>query len=106
MTRQSLEFSAFVVPGPLPPQAQRTETYTCAKLELFIVPDTDLERYLRRALDYEAYRDRYLASTLGVEEELQRRIDEVEARTIVVPKAEGEVGGERGRGGRSQRAQG
>ncbi|XP_058192087.1 protein MAINTENANCE OF MERISTEMS-like [Rhododendron vialii] len=58
VTRQSLGLPAFAVPGLLPPRVQRTESYTCAELELFTVPDTDLERHLRRSLDYAAYADR------------------------------------------------
>ncbi|XP_058223092.1 uncharacterized protein LOC131332810 [Rhododendron vialii] len=58
VTRQSLGLPAFVVPGLLPPRVQRTESYTRAELELFTVLDTDLERQLRRSLDYTAYADR------------------------------------------------
>ncbi|KAI8559656.1 hypothetical protein RHMOL_Rhmol04G0190200 [Rhododendron molle] len=89
VTRQSLGSPKFIVPGPLPPRVQRTETYTRAELERYTVPDTNLERYLRRTLDYAAYRDRYLATSLGVEQELERRIAEAEAR-----RARGETGGE------------
>ena len=74
MTRQSLGLPAFVVPGLLPPGVQRTESYTRAELELYTVPDTDLERHLRRSLDYTDYADRYLATSLGVEEEFERRV--------------------------------
>ncbi|KAI8572216.1 hypothetical protein RHMOL_Rhmol01G0180900 [Rhododendron molle] len=105
---QSLGSPEFIVPGPLPPRVQRTETYTQAELEQFTVPDTDLERYLRRTLDYETYRDRYLATSLGVERELERRVAKAEAR-----RARGEAGGEvgdetggRGRGSRSSRGRG
>ncbi|KAI8559158.1 hypothetical protein RHMOL_Rhmol04G0151700 [Rhododendron molle] len=112
VTWQSLDSPEFIVPGPLPPQVQRTETYTRAELEQFIVPDTDLERYLRRTLDYATYRDRHLATSLSVERELERRVAEAEAR-----RARGEAGGEigdeagaetggQGRGGRSSRGRG
>ncbi|KAI8572050.1 hypothetical protein RHMOL_Rhmol01G0168200 [Rhododendron molle] len=116
VTRQSLGSPEFIVPGPLPPRVQRTETYTRAELEQFTVPDIDLERYLRRTLDYATYRDRYLATSLGVERQLKRRMAEVEAR-----RARGEAGGDvgdetggetrgetggRGRGGRSSRGRG
>ncbi|KAF7153577.1 hypothetical protein RHSIM_Rhsim01G0151200 [Rhododendron simsii] len=67
------------------------------------MPDTNLEGLLRRTMDYDAYKERYLAMSLGVEQELQRRVTEIEARRI----ASGvEVGGEQGRGGRSQRGRG
>ncbi|KAI8550394.1 hypothetical protein RHMOL_Rhmol06G0102800 [Rhododendron molle] len=112
VARQSLGSPEFIVPGPLPPRVQRTETYTRAELEQFTVPDADLEKYLRRTLDYAAYRDRYLATSLGVQRELERRIAEAEAR-----RARGEAGGEvgdetvdetgaRGHGGRSLRGRG
>ncbi|KAI8568324.1 hypothetical protein RHMOL_Rhmol02G0189600 [Rhododendron molle] len=74
----------------------------------FTVLDTDLEKYLRRTLDYAAYRDRYLATSLGVERELERRIAEAEARRAA-GEAGGEVGdgiGARGRSGRSSRGRG
>ncbi|KAI8571124.1 hypothetical protein RHMOL_Rhmol01G0093900 [Rhododendron molle] len=109
VTRQLLGSPEFIVSGPLLPREQRTETYTRAELEQFTVPDTDLERYLRRTLDYAAYRDRHLATSLGVEKELERRVAEAEVR-----RARGEAGGEigdearaetggRGRDGRSSR---
>ncbi|KAI8572044.1 hypothetical protein RHMOL_Rhmol01G0167700 [Rhododendron molle] len=79
---------------------QRTETHTRAELEQFTVPDTDLERYLWRTLDYATYKDRYLATSLGVERELEWRIAEAEAR-----RARGETGA-RGRGSHSSRSRG
>ncbi|KAI8555163.1 hypothetical protein RHMOL_Rhmol05G0153400 [Rhododendron molle] len=107
VTRQSLGPPEFIVPGPLPPRVQRTETYTRAELKQFTVPDTDLERHLWRTLDYAAYRDRYLATSLGVERELERQIAEAEARRTrgeaggeVGDETGGETGG-RGRDGRS-----
>ncbi|KAI8530379.1 hypothetical protein RHMOL_Rhmol11G0053600 [Rhododendron molle] len=120
VTRQSLGSPEFIVLGPLPPRVQRTETYTRAELEQFTVPDTDLERYLRCTLDYATYRDRYLATSLGVERELERRVAEAEARRArgeprgeVGGEVRGEVGdevggetGARGRGGRSSRGRG
>ncbi|KAI8529994.1 hypothetical protein RHMOL_Rhmol11G0019500 [Rhododendron molle] len=112
VTRQSLGSPEFIMPGPLPPRVQRTETYTRAELEQFTVPDTDLERYLRLTLDYATYRDRYLATSLGMERELERWIAESKAR-----RGRGETGGEvgnetggetggRGRSGRSSRGRG
>ncbi|XP_058223020.1 uncharacterized protein LOC131332740 [Rhododendron vialii] len=98
VTRQSLGLPAFVVPGLLPPRLQRTESYTRAELELFTVPDTDLERHLRRSLDYAAYADRYLARSLGVEEEFERRVAGVGAWR--------DESGARSRGGRSARGRG
>ncbi|KAI8529963.1 hypothetical protein RHMOL_Rhmol11G0016800 [Rhododendron molle] len=90
----------------------RTETYTRVELEQFTVPDTDLEKYLQRTPDYAAYRDRYLATSLGVERELERRFAEAEARRAR-REAGGEAGddtgeetGARGRGGRSSRGRG
>lgn len=67
------------------------------ELERFTVPDTDLEKYLRHTLDYAAYRDRYLATSLGVKRELERRVAKAEAGGGVAG-----IGGEagvRGRGG-------
>lgn len=101
-TRQSLDLPAFVIPGPLPPRVQRIESYTRAELEQFTVPDTDLERCLRRTLDYMAYRDRYLATSLGVERELERQ---VAAAGAGGGAARGETG-VRGRDGRSSRGRG
>ncbi|KAI8568018.1 hypothetical protein RHMOL_Rhmol02G0166000 [Rhododendron molle] len=99
VTQQSLGFPEFVVPGPLPPRVQRTATYTRAELEQFTVPDTDLEKHLRRTLDYAAYRDRYLAMSLRVERELERRVAEAEARGGAIGTG-GEAGAPR-HGGRS-----
>jgi hypothetical protein len=101
VTRQSLGLPAFVVPGTLPPRVQRTGTYTRAELEQFTVPDTDLERHLRRTEDYAAYVDRRLAPSLSVEAELERRLAEGGRG----PGARGPVE-ERGRGGRARRGRG
>ncbi|XP_058216210.1 uncharacterized protein LOC131327188 [Rhododendron vialii] len=98
VTRQSLGLPAFVVPGLLHPRVQRTESYTRAELELFTVPDTDLERHLRRFLDYAAYADRYLARSLGVDGEFERRVAGVGAWR--------DEGGAPSRGGRSTRGRG
>lgn len=70
LTRQSLGLPAFMVPGPLPPRVQRTNTYTRAELEKFTMPDTILEGLLRRMMDYDTYKEQYLAMSLGVEQEL------------------------------------
>ncbi|KAI8572039.1 hypothetical protein RHMOL_Rhmol01G0167700 [Rhododendron molle] len=112
VTRQSLGSPELIVPGPLPPRVQRTETHTRAELEQFTVPDTDLERYLWRTLDYATYKDRYLATSLGVERELEWRIAEAEARRArgeagdeVGDEAGGETGA-RGRGSHSSRSRG
>jgi hypothetical protein len=113
VTRQSLGLPVFVVPGVLPPRVQRTGTYTRAELEQFTVPDTDLERHLRRALDYTIYVNSHLAISLGVEEELRRR----QAAGGRGPGAGGVIEGgrgpgaggaigERGRGGRAKRGRG
>ncbi|KAI8568393.1 hypothetical protein RHMOL_Rhmol02G0195400 [Rhododendron molle] len=59
---------------------QWTESYTRAELELFTVPDTNLERHFRRTLEYAAYVGQYLATSLGVEEEFERRVAGVGAR--------------------------
>lgn len=103
VTRQSLGLPAFVVPGPLPPRIQRTDTYTRAELEQFTVPNANLEGLLRRTMDYEAYKERYLAISLGVERELQRRVAEAEA---VRAASKARVGEERGRDGRFERGRG
>jgi hypothetical protein len=101
VTRQSLGLPAFVVPGVLPPQVQRTGSYTRAELEQFTVPDTDLERHLRRTMDYMTYVDNHLAISLGVEEELRRRL----AAGGRGPGAGG-AAGERGRGRRARSGRG
>lgn len=101
VTRQSLGLPVFVVPGPLPPRVQRTNTYMRAELERFTVPDNNLDGLLRRTMDYGAYKERYLAMSLGVEQELERRVAEAAAS-----RARVDVGGERGRGGQSQRGRG
>ncbi|XP_058186675.1 uncharacterized protein LOC131303698 isoform X1 [Rhododendron vialii] len=105
VTRQSLGLPTFVVPGPLPPRVQGTNTYTRAELEQFTVLDTDLEGLLRRTMEYDAYKERYLARSLGVEQELQRWVTEIEARRAA-SRAGAEAGGEGNRGGRSQRVRG
>ncbi|KAI8568934.1 hypothetical protein RHMOL_Rhmol02G0239400 [Rhododendron molle] len=59
VTRQSLGYAEFQVPGPLPPRASHTSTYTRAELERFTRPDTELIRHLRPEMEYAAYkRDR------------------------------------------------
>ena len=98
VTRQSLGLPTFVVPGLLPPLVQRTESYTRAELELYTVPDTDLERHLRRSLDYADYADRHLATSLGVEEEFERR--------VAGQGAWRDTGEAQSRGGRSSRGRG
>lgn len=104
VTRQSLGFSTFVVPGPLPPRVQRTDTYTRTELEQFTVPNTNLEGLLRRTMDYDAYKERYLAMSLGMERELQRRVDEIEARRAA--SGAGAEVGDGDRGDHSQRGRG
>ncbi|KAI8568362.1 hypothetical protein RHMOL_Rhmol02G0192400 [Rhododendron molle] len=98
VTRQSLGLPVFVVPGLLPPRVQRTESYTSAELELFTVPDTDFERHLQRTLNYVAYADRYLAISLGVEVEFERRVAGVGTQR--------DVSRATSRGGRSTRGRG
>ncbi|KAF7149407.1 hypothetical protein RHSIM_Rhsim03G0101800 [Rhododendron simsii] len=83
----------------------RTDTYTRAELKQFTVPNTNLEGFLRRTMDYEAYKERYLATGLGVEQELQRRATETDARRTA-SGTRADAGGEGGHGGRSQRARG
>ncbi|KAF7147744.1 hypothetical protein RHSIM_Rhsim03G0182300 [Rhododendron simsii] len=83
----------------------RTDTYTRAELEQFTVPNTNLEGFLRRTMDYDAYKERYLAMSLGVEQELQRRVAETEARRAA-SGTRAEIGGDGDRGGHSQRARG
>ncbi|KAI8571321.1 hypothetical protein RHMOL_Rhmol01G0110600 [Rhododendron molle] len=109
VTWQSLGLPAFVVPGLLPPRVLSTESYTHGELELFTVPDTDLERHLRRTLDYAVYADRYLATSLGVEEEFERRVAGVGAQrdVSIVPSRGGRSTRGRGRGaGPSGRGEG
>ncbi|KAI8543458.1 hypothetical protein RHMOL_Rhmol08G0219900 [Rhododendron molle] len=63
---QSLGYSVFQVPGPLPPQASHTGTYTRTKLEEFTRPGTELTRHLRPEMDYAAYQKDRLAGPLGI----------------------------------------
>ncbi|KAF7133472.1 hypothetical protein RHSIM_Rhsim09G0076100 [Rhododendron simsii] len=78
----------------------RTETYTRGELKHFIAPDTNLEGFLRRTMDYDAYKERYLAMSLGVEQELQRRVAEIETRRATSGTT---AGGEQDHSGCSQR---
>ncbi|KAI8560438.1 hypothetical protein RHMOL_Rhmol04G0255200 [Rhododendron molle] len=65
VSRQSLGYTAFQVPGPLPPRASHTSTYTRAELERFTQPDTELRHHLRPEMDYaESQRD-HLERPLG-----------------------------------------
>ncbi|XP_058225789.1 uncharacterized protein LOC131334672 isoform X2 [Rhododendron vialii] len=66
VTRQSLGLSEFQVPGPLPPHASHTDSYTLAELQRFTTPATDLAAFLRPECDYAVYRRQYLAGPLGV----------------------------------------
>ncbi|KAI8535752.1 hypothetical protein RHMOL_Rhmol10G0198200 [Rhododendron molle] len=66
VTRQSLGYTAFQVPGPLPPRASHTSTYTQAELEGFTQPDTELRRFLRPEMDYAEYQRDHLARPLGI----------------------------------------
>ena len=66
VTRQSLGFLEFQVPGPLPARASHTGEYTRAELERLTRPDTDLVRFLRPERDYTAYQRDFLAGPLGV----------------------------------------
>ncbi|KAI8559954.1 hypothetical protein RHMOL_Rhmol04G0216800 [Rhododendron molle] len=64
--RQSLGYTAFQVPGPLPPRASHTSTYTRAEVERFMQPDTKLRRYLLPEMDYATYQRDRLAGPLGI----------------------------------------
>ncbi|KAI8535522.1 hypothetical protein RHMOL_Rhmol10G0180500 [Rhododendron molle] len=64
--RQSLGYADFQVPGPLPPRASHTSTYTRAELERFTQPDTEMTRYLHLEMDYTVYQRDRLARPLGV----------------------------------------
>ncbi|KAI8574623.1 hypothetical protein RHMOL_Rhmol01G0368500 [Rhododendron molle] len=66
VTRQSLGYTEFRVPGLLPPRASHTRDYTLAELEQFTRPDTELTRHLRPDMDYAAYQRAHLARPLGV----------------------------------------
>ncbi|KAI8542870.1 hypothetical protein RHMOL_Rhmol08G0173700 [Rhododendron molle] len=66
VTRQSLGYLEFQVPGPLPPRASHTSEYTLAELERFTRPDTELTHHLRPTMDYAAYQRNHLARPLGV----------------------------------------
>ncbi|KAI8572472.1 hypothetical protein RHMOL_Rhmol01G0201600 [Rhododendron molle] len=66
VTRQSLGYLEFQVPGPLPPRASHTSDYTLAELERFTRPDTELTRHLRFGMDYAANQRDHLARPLGV----------------------------------------
>ncbi|KAI8555307.1 hypothetical protein RHMOL_Rhmol05G0164700 [Rhododendron molle] len=66
VTRQSLGYLEFQVPGPLPPRASHTSDYTLAELERFTRPDTKLTRHLRPEMDYAAYQRDRLVRPLGV----------------------------------------
>ncbi|KAI8571324.1 hypothetical protein RHMOL_Rhmol01G0110900 [Rhododendron molle] len=66
VSRQSLGYTAFQVPGPLSPRASHTSTYTRAELERFTQPDTELRRFLRPEMDYAEYQRDRLARPLGI----------------------------------------
>ncbi|KAI8563759.1 hypothetical protein RHMOL_Rhmol03G0134000 [Rhododendron molle] len=66
VTRQSLGYLEFQVPGPLPPQASHTGDYTLEELERFTRPDTELTRHLCPTKDYAAYQRDHLERPLGV----------------------------------------
>ncbi|KAI8568398.1 hypothetical protein RHMOL_Rhmol02G0195900 [Rhododendron molle] len=57
---------AQTVPGPLPPHASHTSTYTRAELERFTQPDTELRHHLRPKMDYAEYQRYRLARPLGI----------------------------------------
>ncbi|XP_058193894.1 uncharacterized protein LOC131310732 [Rhododendron vialii] len=103
VTRQSLGYAGFQVPGPLPPRASHTGEYTLAELEIFTQPDTDLTRYLCPGMDYAVYQRERLAGPLRVQEfrevRSQARGATEERRAITVRQSNGESRVRRGPSG-------
>ncbi|KAI8524803.1 hypothetical protein RHMOL_Rhmol13G0178100 [Rhododendron molle] len=90
---QSLGYTAFQVPGRLPPRASHTSTYTQAELERFTRLDAELNRYLHPEMDYAEYQRDRLARPLGI-----RALRDV--RSLARGAAEERrAAGERARGG-------
>ncbi|KAI8535785.1 hypothetical protein RHMOL_Rhmol10G0201000 [Rhododendron molle] len=92
VTCQSLGYAEFQVPGPLPPRASHTSTYTRAELERFMQPDTELTRYLRPEMDYAAYQRDRLAGPLGI-----RAFRDVQSQARGAAEERGAAGGGEGR---------
>ncbi|KAI8568452.1 hypothetical protein RHMOL_Rhmol02G0200600 [Rhododendron molle] len=90
---QSLGYTAFQVPGLLPPRASYTSTYTRAELERFTQPDTELRRYLRPKMDCAEYQRDRLARPLGI-----RAFRDVRSQARGATE-ERRAAGERARGG-------
>ncbi|KAI8537838.1 hypothetical protein RHMOL_Rhmol09G0055200 [Rhododendron molle] len=93
VTRRSLGYTAFQVPGRLPPRASHTSTYTRAELERFTRPDTELTRYLRPEKDYAEYQRDRLARPLSI-----RALRDVQSLARGAAE-ERRAAGERARGG-------
>ncbi|KAI8568132.1 hypothetical protein RHMOL_Rhmol02G0173600 [Rhododendron molle] len=93
VTRQSLGYTAFQVPGPLPPRASHTSTYTRAELERFTRLDIELTRFLRPEMDYVPYQRDRLARPLGI-----RAFRDVRSQAHGAAE-ERRAAGERSRGG-------
>jgi len=74
VTRQSMRSAFPQVPGPLPPRVLRTSSYTLEEIRRYTVPDGRMVQFLRPEMDYDAYRERYLAGPLGVVRERVRRM--------------------------------
>ncbi|KAI8559581.1 hypothetical protein RHMOL_Rhmol04G0185500 [Rhododendron molle] len=94
VTRQSLGYLEFQVPGPLSPRASHTGDYTLTELERFTRPDTELPCYLHPEMDYAAYQRDRLARPLGVR--ARREVQEQAREAAAERRAAAEIqrGGE------------
>ncbi|KAI8546934.1 hypothetical protein RHMOL_Rhmol07G0158200 [Rhododendron molle] len=93
VSRQSLGYTAFQVPGSLLLRASHTSTYTRAELERFTLLDTELTRFLRSEMDYAEYQRDRLERPLGI-----RALRDVQSQARGAAE-ERRAAGERARGG-------
>ena len=74
VTRQSTRTAFPRVPGLLPSRVLRTSSYTLEEIRRYTVPEGNLGQFLRPEMDYDAYRERYLAPPLGIVRERREQV--------------------------------